>query len=127
LKICKPGTGGPTDLFTPARAMIKEPTQADIFKELARESEADRDEAAFKKRLEKIAKPPKAKKLMSKEFERDRDGHIRSRKTRHFSPGTKIFINLALIALGALLFHWLVTEGAQSHSAPKAIGAPTSN
>jgi hypothetical protein len=65
--------------------------------------------------------------MMSKEFERDRDGHIRSRKTRHFSPGMKIFINLALFALGALLFHWLETAGGQSHSAPKAIDAPSSN
>ncbi len=64
---------------------------------------------------------------MLKEFERERDGHIRSRKTRHLSPGTKIFINLTLIALGALAFHFLETEGAQSHSAPKAIDAPTSN
>jgi hypothetical protein len=40
--------------------MPKQPVQLDKFKELARESEADQDEAAFKKRLEKIAKPPKA-------------------------------------------------------------------
>jgi hypothetical protein len=32
------------------------------FKAAAKEAEADQDEAAFKKRLEKIAKPPKAKK-----------------------------------------------------------------
>jgi hypothetical protein len=32
--------------------------QAEKFKKAAKESEADQDEAAFKKRLEKIAKPP---------------------------------------------------------------------
>lgn len=37
-------------------------SQGDKFKDLAHESEADENEAAFKKRLEKIAKPPKARK-----------------------------------------------------------------
>jgi hypothetical protein len=36
-------------------------TQPEKFRKLAKESEVDQDEAAFKKRLEKIAKPPKGK------------------------------------------------------------------
>jgi hypothetical protein len=36
-------------------------TQRDKFKELARASEVDQDEAAFKARLGKIAKPPAEK------------------------------------------------------------------
>ncbi len=41
--------------------MPKAKSQADKFKEAAKAAEADQDEAAFKKRLEKIAKPPQAK------------------------------------------------------------------
>jgi hypothetical protein len=42
--------------------MPKKPTQAEKFKKAAKEAEADQDEAAFKKRLEKITKPEKAPK-----------------------------------------------------------------
>jgi hypothetical protein len=37
-------------------------SQTAKFKALAKESAADQDETAFKKRLEKIAKPPRAPK-----------------------------------------------------------------
>jgi hypothetical protein len=37
-------------------------SQAEKFKAAAKEAEVDQDEAAFKKRLGKIAKPPKEKK-----------------------------------------------------------------
>jgi hypothetical protein len=40
----------------------KSQSQRDKFKSLAKQVEADQDEAAFKKRLGKIAKPPKPKK-----------------------------------------------------------------
>jgi hypothetical protein len=38
---------------------VAKPTQAEKFKKAAKEAQADQDEAAFKKRLEKIVKPAK--------------------------------------------------------------------
>jgi hypothetical protein len=41
---------------------MPKPTQSEKFKAAAKAVEADQDEAAFKKRLEKIAKPAKGAK-----------------------------------------------------------------